>query len=84
MRRNYSELIRDKGKRQLSAKGYKFIKRCIDIVAAQHGTSYHDPKMKPVREKIYSLVEHLIIDQGKNLDEIKEIIKNRTIKNGIN
>jgi len=79
--KNYSELIRDKNKRILSAKGYKFVWRCIDIVANQNNINRYSKELKPVKEKLKNIFDYLIIDKELSLDEIKLIIKNRNINN---
>ena len=77
--KNYSELIKDKNKRILSAKGYKFLWRCIDIVAEQNGVCRYSKEITPLKEKLRNILNFLIIDEELSLEEIKLMIKNREI-----
>lgn len=77
--KNYSELIRDKQKRMLSAKGHKFVWRCIDILAKQNGTNGYDPNLKGPKNKLREILHHLMIDKEMSIEEIKTLIKNRKI-----
>jgi hypothetical protein len=79
MKKNYSEFIKDKQKRTLTAKGYKFIWKCIDIVAGQNNLNRYSKELKHLKDKLTTLLTHLIIDQEKTINEIKEMIKNRTL-----
>lgn len=79
--KNYSDLIKNKKERTLTAKGQKFVWRCIEIVAKQHGLTIYHSEIKELKEKIKSIMNELIIDKGYNLAEIKSFIKNRTINN---
>lgn len=77
MKRNYSDLIKDPYQRTLTAKGYKFLSRCINIAAEVKGTSRYAPDMKETKEKLKTVLLDLIIDKRLNLDQIKELIKSR-------
>lgn len=78
--KNYSELIADKQKRKLTAKGNKFVWRCIDIIAASKGLHKYSPEMKPIKEKFVPIVHHLIIDKEMTIQEITEVIKQSQFK----
>ena len=77
--KNYSELIRSKNKRVLTAKGCRFLWRCIDVIALQNNTSRYSTEIKPLKEKLTVLIHHLIIDKGCSIEDIKAMIKNRTL-----
>jgi len=79
MKRNYSELIKDKAKRTLTAKGYKFVWQCIDIVAMQRNSNKYAPEMKPLKERLKGILTHLIIDREMTIAEIKQAVENRTL-----
>jgi hypothetical protein len=79
--KNETELIKSTNKRQLTAKGYSFLNNCIGIMAQQYGLTRYHSEMKPKKEKLSALIHSLIIDEKKTTEEIKEMIKNRTIKN---
>lgn len=79
MKKNYSDLIKDKPKKILTAKGYKFLWKCIDIVAKQRGLNRYSQELKPVKEKLKEILSYLIIDKELSIEEIKEIVKNRTL-----
>ena len=79
MKKNYSETIKDKQKRTLTAKAYKFVHNCIEISANQEGLTRYHAQMKPLKEKIYSLMNYLILDKELSIQEIKELIKNRKL-----
>ena len=82
--KNYSETICNKEKRQLTAKGYKFLTQIVQIVANKNGLHRCQSEFKPVKEKIYNLIHHLLIDKELTINEVKEIIKNRIEKNTLN
>jgi len=77
MKKNYSDLIKSKENRTLTAKGYKFLWKCIDVVADNKGLSRYSKDLKGIKEKLRLIIEQLIIDEEKTLQEIKSIIKNR-------
>ena len=81
--KNETELIKSTAKRQLTAKGYRFLNRSIEIMAQQYGLTRYHAEMKPQKEKLSTLLHSLIIDQKKSIEEIKEMIKNRNIKNSL-
>ena len=74
--KNYSDLINNKAKRTLSAKGNKFLSKCIDIVAKSKGLTRYHSEMNTLKENLSKNIKFLIIDKEMNLEEIKEIIKN--------
>jgi len=82
--RNYSETICNKQKRQLTAKGNKFLSQLIDIAAKKYGLTRYHSEFKPLKDKIRILVHHLLIDKELTINEVKEIIKNRIEKNTLN
>ena len=82
--KNYSETICNKSKRQLSAKGNKFVHQCIDIALNKKGINRYSKESKPIKEKLQELIHYLLIDEEKSIDEVKEIIKNRIEKNTLN
>ena len=75
--KNETELIKSTSKRQLTAKGHKFVWRCIDIIADQRGSNRYAPEMKPVKEQLIKLLDHLIIDRRHSIEDIKLMIQNR-------
>ena len=77
--KNYSDLIKNKQKRTLTAKGNKFVWKCVDIVAKQKGLTIYHAEIKPLKEKLNSILYFLMIDKELELVDIKLMIKNRTI-----
>lgn len=73
--KNYSELIKNKTERTLTAKGNAFLWRCIDIVADKNGISRYDTRMKEIKQKLSIAIKFLIIDKNLSINEIKEIIQ---------
>jgi hypothetical protein len=73
--KNYSALVKSKEKRILTAKGNKFVWRCIDVAAEQRGLNRYSKELNPLKEKLRNLLHHLIIDKGLSATEIKAIIK---------
>jgi hypothetical protein len=83
--RNYSEAICNKQKRQLTAKGNKFVNRCIKIALNKQGlNSRLLPEAKPTVKKLNEIIHYLLIDQELTINEVTEIIKNRIEKNTLN
>ncbi len=82
--KNYSAEICNLEKRQLSAKGIKFLHNIERIALNKKGLNFYAPESKPIKQKIKTLIEYLIFDQLKTIDEVKEIIKNRIEKNTLN
>lgn len=81
MKRNYSELIKDKQKRILTAKGYKFLWRCIDIAADQRGLCRYSHELKDIKNKLQTILNHLIIDKEMTIDQIKELVQHKKLLN---
>lgn len=81
MRKNYSELIKDKNKRILTAKGYKFQWQCIELIAKTKNQNFcrFSPQIKELKNKFTEIYLHLVIDKELTLKEIKELIKNRNL-----
>jgi len=79
--KNYSDLIKSKQERTLTAKGNSFVWKCIDIVAEQNGLNRYSKDLKPLKEKLKSILYHLMIDKELSLFCIKELIKQRKINN---
>lgn len=77
MNRNYNEYIRCIHTRTLSAKGYKFLSRCVDIACKNKGYTRYHKEMKPLREKLTEIIKHLFIDRGMSHTEIADLIKSR-------
>ena len=78
MKKNESEFIKCSKNRTLTAKVYKFQNRCLHIIAENNGMqSPYNPKMKPIKAKIYALFDDLFIGKKLSINEVKEIIKNR-------
>ena len=77
--KNYSELIKSKNKRTLTAKGNSFVWRCLDIAAKQRNLHPYSKELKPLKEKFFNIMYFLILDQEKTIEEIKELIKNRNL-----
>lgn len=82
--KNYSETICNLEKRQFSAKGAKFLHIIQTIALNKQGLNFYAPESKPIKQKIRILIEYLIFDELKTIDEVKEIIKNRIEKNTLN
>lgn len=81
MQKNYSELIKDKNKRLLTAKGYKFQWQCIELIAKTKNVNFckYSPQIKELKNKFTNIFLHLVIDKELNLKQIKELIKNRNL-----
>jgi hypothetical protein len=81
MRKNYSDLIKDKNKRLLTAKGYKFKWECIELIAKTKNQNFckYSPEIKDLKNKFTEIFLFLVIDKELNLKQIKELIKNRKI-----
>jgi len=73
--KNYSEAVHSKQKRILTAKGNKFLWRCIEIVGNSKGLHKYSPEMKPVKEQLTTLIKHLLIDKELTIKEVTELIK---------
>lgn len=80
MRRNYSKLIRNKEKRELSSAGLKFFYRCFDLACKQRNLTIYHKETKPLMDKLKKLMEHLIIDREMSKEEIKELVKNKKLE----
>ena len=78
--KNYSEAVKDKSKRQLTAKGNTFVWRCIDIVANAKGTNKFSPDFKADKEKIRVLIHDLLIDKELSIKDVTELIKEYKFK----
>ena len=78
MKKNETDLIKSKKNRLLTAKGYKFLNNCIELAANQRGLNRYHNEFKPLKEKIKTIIEDLIIDKNLSIEQIKEIAqKNR-------
>ena len=63
--KNETLLIKDAGKRIMTARGYKLLYRFIDKAAEANGFSHHRaPAFKEKKERLYSLVEILVFEKG--------------------
>jgi len=79
--KNYSELIKDKQQRTLTAKGNSFVWKCIDVIAEIKGLHRYSNELKPVKEKFSKVIYDLIIDKEMNIKEITDLIKSRQFLN---
>ena len=75
--KNESTFIKCSKKRTLTAKALKFLNRCIDIMAKQKGLTRYHAELKPLKEKLSTIIYHLFIDKQLSIEDIKELIKNR-------
>lgn len=73
--KNYSDTIKSKKERILTAKGNKFIWRCVDIIAQSKGLHKYSPQMKETKERFFNVVEYLLIDKEMSTTEVAELIK---------
>lgn len=76
MKANETLLIADSSKRQLTARGYKFLEKMRFFAAEMRGVTRFHSEMKTINEQIGKIVTHLIIDRKLSEAEIKEIVKN--------
>lgn len=77
MKRNYSDLIKSKEQRTLTAKGNRFLWRCIDVIAENKGLNRYSNELKETKDKFKNIIYFLIIDKGMSISEITELIKSR-------
>jgi len=77
--KNETEFIKCSRNRHLTAKASKFLSRCIEIAAQQHGLTRYHSGFKPTKERISKIVTSLFIDKNKSIQDVKELIKNRKI-----
>lgn len=77
--KNHSELIKNVSERTLTAKGYKFLWRCIDIIAEHKGLNRYSREMRETKDSFSRIVKILIIDRGMTTDEVVDIIKKANI-----
>lgn len=75
--KNHSELIKSASERTLTAKGYKFLWRCIDIIADHKGLNRYSSDMKEVKANFSKIIHVLIIDKGMDIKQITDLIKSR-------
>lgn len=73
--KNYSVIIKSKQERTLTAKGNKFVWRCVDIIAASKGLNKYSPEMKTVKEKFSNVVKYLLIDKELSIEQVTDLIK---------
>lgn len=81
MVKNHSEYIKSVKNRTLTAKGLKFLNRCIDIACENKGYTRYHTEMKELKVKLSDILTHLFIDKGLTKDEIIELIKSRKYLN---
>lgn len=79
MQRNYSKLIANKQKRQLTAYGYKFLSRYIEIASKQRGLTRYHKEMQPIKDKLKEILDYLIIDKEMTIDDIKKILHDKKL-----
>lgn len=82
--RNETEFIKSTSERTLTAKACKFVHKCIVIMAEQRGYTRYHKEIREIKEQLHNLLVSLFIDKGLSINEIKELIKNRTSWNLIN
>lgn len=75
--KNYSEYIKSKSERTLTAKGYKFLTACIEIACKNKGYTRYHSEMKDIKTKLNTIITSLFIDKGFNKEQIIELIKSR-------
>lgn len=75
--KNHSEYIKSVTERTLTAKGYKFLNRCIEIACENKGYTRYHSEMKPLKEKLSNIIHVLFIDKNMTHKEISELIKSR-------
>lgn len=80
MAKNYNEAVHSKEKRQLTAKGNKFLWRCIEIVGNSKGLHKYSPEIKEIKEKLTDIIKHLLIDKDLTIEQVKELIKQSNFK----
>lgn len=78
--KNYNEAVHCKEKRELTAKGNKFVWRCIEIVGNSKGLHVYSPQMKELKEKVREIIHHLLIDKELTIAEVTELIKQSNFK----
>jgi len=81
--KNYSEAVHNKQSRVLTAKGNKFLWRCIEIVGNSKGLHRYSPEIKEVKEQLTTLIKHLLIDRELTIKEVTELIKTTNGLNGL-
>ena len=84
MKKNYNEVVADLKKRQLTAKGHKFIEQLADIVCNKKGYQRYTIEYRLIKQRLRDIVETLFLDHLMTLNEVKEVIKNRIEKNTLN
>lgn len=75
--KNQSEFIKSASERKLTAKGYKFLNRCIDIACENKGYTRYHSEMKEIKRKLSDIIIVLFIDKGMSANDIAELIKSR-------
>lgn len=75
--KNHSEFIKDIKSRKLTAKGYKFLNRCIDIACENKGYTRYHMEVKEMKSKLHEIIVSLFIDKLMTSNEITELIKSR-------
>lgn len=76
MRKNETDLIKSTAKRQLTAKGYRFLNRCISALEKNTGLNRYSKEIKPKKEKLSLLIHSLIIDKKMTIKQIKDAYEN--------
>lgn len=75
--KNHNEAVKCPIRRILTAKGSKFLWKCIDIAAEVKGCHRYSKEFRETKEKLRSIIEHLLIDKGLTIEQTKELIKSR-------
>lgn len=70
-------MVKDPVKRILTAKGYKFLYTCLDIIAEHKGTHRYAKEFKQIKEKFSLILHDLFIDKRMTKEEVINLIKSR-------
>ena len=73
--KNQTDTIKNKSQIILTAKAYKFVWKCIDIIVASKGLSRYSPEAKDLKIRFQTIAEHLFIDKELSISQVKELIK---------
>jgi hypothetical protein len=75
--KNETLFIKSTKERTLTAKAYKFVNKCVVLVCEQRGYTRYHAETKSVKSELSLLLNHLFIDKGMSIEDIKLLIKNR-------
>lgn len=79
--KNYSDTVKCPNKRILTAKGKRFLWKCIDIIAAHKSLHRYSKDMQPIKEKFTAIIHDLLIEKGMTIAEVTDLIKSRQFLN---